>query len=65
MVKDKGVSVKVSTRFFNETFEPARKELEKFVGACDCSMLNGRLTVKRYFTIQCSPLAFNVFRVVQ
>ena len=32
MVKDKGVSVKLHTKFFNEIFEPARKRLEKQTG---------------------------------
>ncbi len=32
MVKDKGVSVRLHTKFFNEIFEPARKELERQTG---------------------------------
>ena len=32
MVKDKGVVIKIHTKFFNEIFEPARKELEKQTG---------------------------------
>ena len=32
MVKDKGVSVRLHTKFFNEIFEPARRELEQQTG---------------------------------
>ena len=32
IVRDKGVSVKLHLKFFNEIFEPARKELEKQIG---------------------------------
>ena len=32
MVRDKGVSVKLHTKFFDEIFEPARKKLEKQIG---------------------------------
>lgn len=32
MTKDKGVTVKLHTRFFDEIFEPARKELENQTG---------------------------------
>lgn len=32
MGRDKGVSVKLHTKFFNEIFEPARKQLEKQTG---------------------------------
>ncbi|KKN17074.1 hypothetical protein LCGC14_0969520 [marine sediment metagenome] len=31
-MKDKGVSVKLHTKFFDEIFEPARRELEKQTG---------------------------------
>lgn len=33
MPKDKGVTVKLHSKFFDEIFEPARKELEKQTGA--------------------------------
>ena len=32
MAKDKGVSIKVHTKFFSEVFEPSRKELEGQTG---------------------------------
>ncbi len=32
MVRDKGVHVKLDKRFFDEIFEPARKELERQTG---------------------------------
>lgn len=32
MVKDRGVSVKLSTNFFNNIFEPKRKEFENKLG---------------------------------
>ncbi len=32
MGKDKGVSVRINTKFFNEIFEPERKKLEKQTG---------------------------------
>lgn len=32
MAQDKGVAVKLHTKFFDEIFEPARKELEKQTG---------------------------------
>ena len=32
MARDKGVSVKLHTKFFDEIFEPARRRLEKQTG---------------------------------
>lgn len=60
MVKDKGVSVKLHTKFFEEIFEPARKELENQTGVRVGQINFTEFLVKKNIRIKLPKQKFNI-----
>ena len=60
MVKDKGVTVKLHTKWFDEIFEPARKELEKQTGVRIGQQSFTEFLAKKKIQIRLPKQKFNI-----
>ena len=60
MVRDKGVSVKLHTKFFDEIFEPARKKLEKQIGVRVGQLDFTEFLAKKKIQIRLPKQKFNI-----
>ena len=60
MVRDKGVSVKLHTKFFDEIFEPASKKLEKQIGVRVGQLDFTELLAKKKIQIRLPKQKFNI-----
>lgn len=59
-MKDKGVSVKLHTRFFDEIFEPARKEFERQIGVRVGQISFTEFLAKKKIQIRLPKQKFNI-----
>lgn len=60
MGKDKGVSMKIHTRWFDEIFEPARKELENQTGVRVGQINFTEFLAKKKIQIKLPKQKFNI-----
>lgn len=60
MVRDKGVSVKLHTKFFDEIFEPARKKLEDQTGMKIGQLNFTEFLAKKKIQIRLPKQKFNI-----
>lgn len=63
MTRDKGVSVKLHTKFFDEIFEPARKELENQTGVRVGQLNFTEFLAKKNIKIKLPKQKFNIKKV--
>ncbi len=60
MVRDKGVHVELNKRFFDEIFEPARKELERQTGVRVGQMNFTEFLAKKKIKFKLPKQKFNI-----